>query len=76
MFLARVTTAWNDVKTAERRSAYDLSQRRVNEGTAANGKTRAGAWSGKRRSRRLAPARKRGMPAVLRRALLFLLARV
>jgi hypothetical protein len=76
MFVARVTTAWNDVKTPERRSTYDLAQRRVNGGTSPGTKTRTGSRSGKRRSRRrLANAPNRGMTGVLRRALLFLLAR-
>jgi len=79
VFVARVTTAWNDVKTPERRSAYDTSHPRIDSKinrTSSRTRLRFGSpQNGRQRSRKrsLAP-HKRGM-TVLRRALLFFFAR-
>ena len=48
IFISRVTAAWNDLKTPERRAAYDLSQ------TSRNGKGGRGN-SGRSRSKRRSP---------------------
>src|SRR5262249_49864496 len=80
-FLRRVTTAWNDVKTPERRAAYDLARRGNDNKPKRFPKHRArprfrkisNGWHRLEQSSFIASHRR--MAAVLRRALLFLLAR-
>lgn len=85
VFAGRVTGAWNDLKTPERRAAYDARRRPANDGPA-SGKT-ASASHDKRKRSAAAPAhRKRrerdglsiygaGKIGFLRRALSILLLR-
>jgi hypothetical protein len=45
IFIGRVTAAWNDLKTPERRAAYDATLRHTNDGKGSrfrNGKSRSG----------------------------------
>ncbi len=47
IFIGRVTTAWNDLKTPERRAAYDEARRNTGDGTRSRAK--AGRTASRRR---------------------------
>jgi hypothetical protein len=76
-FVHRVTTAWDDLRTSERRSAYDSKRRTLHaKKPGSSRRRRAGSRSGKRIARAMwdnpvADAR----PGLLRRMLLLLLGR-
>jgi hypothetical protein len=74
VFLSRVTTAWNDVKTPARRHTYDLAQPAMDDGISVAAKAHSGSRVRKRRSRRRLPTRRR-MTGALRRVLMVLFAR-
>lgn len=75
IFVGRVTAAWNDVKTPDRRSAYDLARFRAYGGGAA-ATVRPRRMRRTRHPRRFVAASNRGFKAALRRAVLFVLARL
>jgi hypothetical protein len=72
IFISRVTAAWNDLKTPERRAAYDAMLQSAGDGKSHRGKSR---WSRSRRRRR--SSNREGVDAwgLLRRALSIVLDR-
>jgi hypothetical protein len=88
MFAGRVTMAWDDLKTLERRVAYDVTRCRATSGNAkpnakkagANTKSRTKSQNGSTGSRKSAQSRSVAIysarqPGLLRRAWLLLLGR-
>ncbi len=88
MFAGRVTLAWDDLKTLERRVAYDVTRCRATSGNAkpnakkagANTKSRTKSQNGSTGSRKSAQSRSVAIysarqPGLLRRAWLLLLGR-
>ena len=74
VFVNRVTMAWDDLKTPERRAAYDQGRRALD----ARKPARGGDGRGRRRSNKPAPRLDRGLQrsdGLLRRVLFFLLGR-
>lgn len=54
IFVSRVTAAWNDLKTAERRAAYDEKQRKHSDRGGSRAKARKAAVAGHPRKKRFA----------------------
>lgn len=83
MLIRRVTTAWNDLKTLERRTAYDAqlrassARRKSRTAKSKFGRTRAvnGVQTGLHRNRRSSQSRGGDRPGFFRRALSVLLQR-